>query len=36
MMDAEDRELFDRSLRHATAAHTGDDLDAALDELGWA
>jgi alkylation response protein AidB-like acyl-CoA dehydrogenase len=34
-MDAEDRELFDRSLRHATASHTGEDLDAELDELGW-
>ncbi len=35
-MDAEDRELFDRSLRHATAEHTGEALDAALDDLGWA
>ncbi|MET0728925.1 MAG: acyl-CoA dehydrogenase family protein [Acidimicrobiales bacterium] len=34
-MDAEDRELFDRSLGHATATHTGEALDAALDELGW-
>ena len=34
-MDAEDRELFDRSLRHATTEHTGEGLDAALDELGW-
>jgi hypothetical protein len=35
-MDADDRELFDRSLRHATTEHTGEALDAALDELGWA
>jgi hypothetical protein len=35
MMDAEDRELFDRSLRHATASHTGEALDGELDELGW-
>ncbi len=35
-MDADDRALFDRSLRHATAAHTGEALDAALDGLGWA
>jgi hypothetical protein len=34
-MDAEDRALFDRSLRHATASHTGEDLDGELDELGW-
>jgi len=34
-MDAEDRELFDRSLAHATATHSGPALDAALDELGW-
>ena len=34
-MDAEDRELFDRSLRHATASHTGEELDGELDELGW-
>ncbi len=35
-MDAEDRELFDRSLAHVTAEHTGQALDAALDDLGWA
>jgi alkylation response protein AidB-like acyl-CoA dehydrogenase len=35
MMDAEDRELFGRSLRQATASHTGEALDSALDELGW-
>jgi hypothetical protein len=34
-MDAADLELFERSLRPATEAHTGVDLDAALDELGW-
>jgi len=34
-MDAEDRELFDRSLAHATATHSGPALDAALEELGW-
>jgi hypothetical protein len=36
MMDAEDRALFDRSLRAATAEHTGPALDAALNGLGWA
>ena len=35
-MDAEDRELFDRSLAHATATHTGAALDTALEEIGWA
>ena len=35
LMDAEDRELFDRSLRAATESHSGEKLDAALDELGW-
>ena len=35
MMDGEDLELFERSLRHATETHTGTALDAALDELGW-
>ena len=35
-MDADDRELFDRSLGHATATHTGEALDAALEDLGWA
>ncbi len=35
-MDAEDRELFDRSLAHATATHSGPALDAALEDLGWA
>jgi hypothetical protein len=34
-MDAADLELFARSLRHATEQHTGEALDAALDELGW-
>ena len=34
-MDANERELFERSLRPATASHTGEALDAALDELGW-
>jgi alkylation response protein AidB-like acyl-CoA dehydrogenase len=35
MIDGEDRDLFERSLRHATGSHTGAALDAALDELGW-
>ncbi len=35
-MDGEDLELFRRSLQHATESHTGSELDAALDELGWA
>jgi len=30
-----DLELFERSLRHATAHHHGAELDAALGELGW-
>lgn len=34
-MDRADLELFERSLRHATAQHTGRALDAALVELGW-
>ena len=34
-MDAIERELFAAGLRHATETHTGDALDAALDELGW-
>lgn len=36
MITGEDRELFERGLAHATAAHTGEALDAALDDLGWA
>ncbi len=34
-MDAEDLELFDRSLRHAVEHHAGAELDAALADLGW-
>jgi len=34
-MERADLELFERSLRHATEEHSGDDLDEALDELGW-
>jgi hypothetical protein len=34
-MEADVRELFARSLRDATAKHTGAALDAALEELGW-
>jgi hypothetical protein len=34
-MDATERELFTAGLRHATETHTGEALDAALDELGW-
>jgi Acyl-CoA dehydrogenase, C-terminal domain len=35
-MDGEELDLFERSLRHATERHSGGELDAALDELGWA
>jgi len=35
MIEGADRELFERSLRHATERHTGTALDAALEELGW-
>ncbi len=35
-MDGEDRRLFERTLAKATAQHSGDALDAALDEVGWA
>jgi Acyl-CoA dehydrogenase, C-terminal domain len=35
MIEGEDLELFERSLQHATSAHTGPALDAALAELGW-
>ncbi len=34
-MDASERELFAHAIRRATADHSGGDLDAALDELGW-
>ncbi|HVC69305.1 MAG TPA: acyl-CoA dehydrogenase family protein [Acidimicrobiales bacterium] len=34
-MDAAELDLFDRTLRGATEAHSGADLDAALVELGW-
>ena len=34
-MDRDDLELFERSLRQATEAHTGDALDRALVDLGW-
>ncbi|MBN2624924.1 MAG: hypothetical protein JXA83_16210, partial [Acidimicrobiales bacterium] len=35
MMDAEERDLFAKSLQQATAQHTGAALDAALDDIGW-
>ncbi len=35
-MDGEDLELFRRSLQHAAESRTGSELDAALEELGWA
>jgi hypothetical protein len=35
-MDAEERELFAKSLAQVTARHTGAPLDAALHDLGWA
>jgi alkylation response protein AidB-like acyl-CoA dehydrogenase len=34
-MDAEERELFAKSLDGMTARHAGAALDAALDDLGW-
>ncbi len=34
-MDDDDRELFERSVRHACETHSGAALDLALDELGW-
>jgi len=35
MIEGEDLELFERSLRHAIETHTGTELDAALAEVGW-
>jgi hypothetical protein len=35
-MDAEERELFAKSLGRAAAQHTGEALDAALADIGWA
>jgi hypothetical protein len=35
-MDAEERELFAKSVAQVTARHTGASLDAALHDLGWA
>jgi hypothetical protein len=35
MIEGEDLELFERSLRHAIETHTGPELDAALAEIGW-
>jgi Acyl-CoA dehydrogenase, C-terminal domain len=35
MIAGEDRDLFERSLRHATETRSGPALDAALTELGW-
>ena len=34
-MDAEDRELFERSLAHVMSSASGAALDDALSELGW-
>jgi hypothetical protein len=34
-MDDGERELFERSLRHAGASRSGAALDVALEELGW-
>ncbi|MGD0392358.1 MAG: acyl-CoA dehydrogenase family protein [Acidimicrobiales bacterium] len=34
-MDEGDRELFERSIRHACETHSGAPLDLVLDELGW-
>jgi len=35
MIEGHDLELFERSLEHATANHTGAALDSALTDLGW-
>lgn len=35
MIEGDDLELFERSLRHATESQSGAALDAALEELGW-
>src|SRR5262245_11612958 len=34
-MDGEERSLLAKGLRDATARRSGEDLDAALDDLGW-
>jgi hypothetical protein len=34
-MDADDRKLFEDSLRQLAEAHAGESLDTALDDLGW-
>jgi hypothetical protein len=34
-MDGEDRRLFQLTLQQATARHSGDALDEALDRVGW-
>jgi hypothetical protein len=34
-MDAEDRRLLGRTLDDATSRYSGDDLDRALEDLGW-
>ena len=35
MITGDDRDLFERSLRHATGSGAGAELDAALADLGW-
>jgi hypothetical protein len=35
VIEGHDLELFERSLRNATEQHTGEELDAALAEVGW-
>ena len=35
MIEGEDLELFERSLRNTTEQHTGEALDVAVAELGW-
>ncbi len=35
MMDDAERALFADTIRQLTVQHSGDDLDAALEELGW-
>ena len=36
MIEAQERELLERSVKRAVAEHTGADLDRVLAELGWA
>ena len=35
MIEGNDFELFERSLRHALSSHSGEALDRRLEEVGW-